>query len=68
MARRTFSVFWMFAGVVFVVFYTAQLTTTLAFRQIRGAISGPEELPGRRIGTVANSTAVVYLRAHQARV
>ncbi|MBV8137074.1 MAG: transporter substrate-binding domain-containing protein [Deltaproteobacteria bacterium] len=65
---RTFSVFWMFAGVIFVSFYTAQLTTTLAFRQIRGAISGPEELPGRRIGTVANSTAVDYLRAHQARV
>lgn len=65
---RTFSVFWMFAGVVFVAFYTAQLTTTLAFRQIRGAISGPEELPGRRIGTVSNSTAVDYLRAHQARV
>jgi polar amino acid transport system substrate-binding protein len=65
---RAFSVFWMFAGVVFVAFYTAQLTTTLAFRQIRGAISGPEELPGKQIGTIASSTAVDYLKAHQARV
>jgi polar amino acid transport system substrate-binding protein len=26
---RTFSIFWMFAGVVFVAFYTAQFTTAL---------------------------------------
>jgi polar amino acid transport system substrate-binding protein len=65
---RTFSVFWMFAGVVFVAFYTAQLTTTLALRETRGPISGPEELAGKQIGTVASSTAVDYLRAHQARV
>ena len=31
---RTLSIFWMFAGVVFVAFYTAQLTTTLTVRQI----------------------------------
>ena len=42
---RTFAVFWIFAGVVFVAFYTAQLTTTLTVEQIRGAIEGPDDLP-----------------------
>jgi polar amino acid transport system substrate-binding protein len=59
---RAFSVFWMFAGVVFVAFYTAQLTTTLTVRQIQGAINGPDDLPGKQVGTIANTTAADYLR------
>ena len=42
---RILSILWMFAGVVFVAFYTAQLTTTLTVEQIRGAIEGPDDLP-----------------------
>jgi polar amino acid transport system substrate-binding protein len=61
---RVISVFWMFAGVVFVAFYTAQLTTALTVRQIQGSISGPEDLPGKEVATVANSVAADYLRAH----
>ena len=65
---RTFSIFWMFAGVVFVAFYTAQLTTTLTVEQIRGAIEGPSDLPGKQVATIAGSTAADYLRAHNAQV
>jgi len=65
---RAFSVFWMFAGVVFVAFYTAQLTTTLTVRQIQGAISGPDGLPGKQVATVANSPTADYLRAKKAQV
>jgi polar amino acid transport system substrate-binding protein len=65
---RTLSIFWMFAGVVFVAFYTAQLTTTLTVQQIRGAIEGPGDLPGKQVATLTNSTAVDYLRAHNAQV
>lgn len=61
---RAFSVFWMFAGVVFVAFYTAQLTTSLTVRQIQGAIAGPDDLAGKRVATVANTVAADYLRAH----
>ena len=67
-AARAFSIFWMFAGVVFVALYTAQLTTTLTVEQIRGDIEGPADLPGKRVATIANSTAVQYLREHQAQV
>jgi len=40
---RVIALPWMFAGVVFVAMYTAQLTTTLTVRQIRG--DKPECLP-----------------------
>jgi polar amino acid transport system substrate-binding protein len=65
---RTFSIFWMFAGVVFVAFYTAQLTTTLTVEQIRGAIEGPTDLPGKQVATLAGSTGVDYLTQQNAQV
>ncbi len=65
---RAFSIFWMFAGVVFVAFYTAQLTTTLTVEQIRGAIEGPDDLPGKQVATVAGTTAADYLRENNAQV
>jgi polar amino acid transport system substrate-binding protein len=60
------AVVWMFGGVVFVAYYTAQLTTTLTVQQIRGSIEGPDDLPGKQIAALANSLAVDYLRAHNA--
>ncbi len=39
---RAVSIVWMFAGVVFVASYTAQLTTALTVETIRGAIEGPD--------------------------
>jgi len=65
---RTFAIFWIFAGVVFVAFYTAQLTTTLTVERISGAIEGPSDLPGKQVATVAGSTAVDYLRQQNAQV
>jgi polar amino acid transport system substrate-binding protein len=40
---RIVGLFWMFAGVVFIALYTAQLTATLTTQQIRGSINGPAE-------------------------
>jgi polar amino acid transport system substrate-binding protein len=65
---RGFSIFWMFAGVVFVAFYTAQLTTTLTVEQIRGAIEGPGDLPGKQVATITRTTAADYLRENNAQV
>jgi polar amino acid transport system substrate-binding protein len=65
---RTLSIFWMFVGVVFVAFYTAQLTAALTLEQIRGGIEGPDDLPGKQVATLAGSNAVEYLRDHHARV
>ena len=65
---RAFSVFWMFAGVVFVAFYTAQLTTNLTVSQMQGSIAGPDDLAGKRVATVANTAAADYPRAHNVEV
>ncbi len=65
---RALSVYWMFVAVVFVAFYTAQLTTSLTVEQIRGAIEGPNDLPGKQVATLTHSLAADYLREHQAQV
>ena len=65
---RALSIVWMFAGVVFVASYTARLTTALTVEQIRGAIQGPDDLPGKPVGTLARTLAVDYLRQHRAEV
>lgn len=62
---RVLAILWMFVGVVFVAYYTAQLTASLTVQQIRGAISGPDDLPGKRVATTRNSTAAAYLRSHK---
>ncbi len=67
-AARVISNFWMFVGVVFVALYTAQLTATLTVQQIRGAIEGPGDLPGKQVATIAHSTAADYLRQQHAQV
>ena len=65
---RVLGLLWMFAGVVFIALYTAQLTATLTTQQIRGAINGPSDLPGKRVATIAGSTAVPYLQDMGAQV
>lgn len=58
---RLFGLIWMFAGVVFIALYTAQLTAALTAEQINGAISGPEDLPGKRVATIEGSLSDAYL-------
>ena len=65
---RALSVYWMFVAVVFVALYTAQLTTSLTVEQIRGAIEGPNDLPGKQVATLTHSLAADYLREHHAQV
>ncbi len=65
---RALSIFWMFTSVVFVALYTAQLTTTLTVEQIRGAIEGPGDLPGKQVATMVGTTAADYLREQHALV
>jgi polar amino acid transport system substrate-binding protein len=66
---RVVSFVWMFVGIVFVALYTAQLTSNLTVHQIRGAINGPEDLPGNPVGTVKGASIPInYLHGHNAKV
>jgi polar amino acid transport system substrate-binding protein len=59
---RIVAVIWMFASVVFIAYFTATVTSSLTLQQLRGDISGPEDLPGKRVATVKGSTSMDYLR------
>jgi polar amino acid transport system substrate-binding protein len=65
---RLFALLWTFASIVFVAFYTAQLTASLTVAQFKSEISGPEDLPGKKVGTVQASTSAAYLETTGAKV
>jgi polar amino acid transport system substrate-binding protein len=65
---RVISNFWMLVGVVFVALYTAQLIVALTVQQIRGAIQGPGDLPGKQVATIAGSTGADYLRQQKSQL
>lgn len=59
---RIFALFWMFAGYFILAYFTASVTTTFTVQQLRGAINGPMDLPGKKIATVKNTVAAAYLK------
>jgi len=65
---RAVAVLWMFTGVVFVAFYTAQLAATLTVQQIQGGINGPDDLQGKKVATTKGSTAAAALKELRADV
>lgn len=65
---RILAVLWMFTGVVFVAYFTAQVTASLTVQQLQGNIKGPDDLPGKRIATTSGSTSAAYLRDNHSTV
>lgn len=65
---RILGLVWMYAGVVFIALYTAQLTATLTTERIRGAINGLSDLPGKRVATITDSVSAQYLQTIGAQV
>ena len=65
---RIVAVFWMFTAVVFIAFFTAQVTASLTVQQLQGAIQGPDDLPGKKVATTTGSTSSTYLHEHKATV
>jgi polar amino acid transport system substrate-binding protein len=59
---RLLAVFWMFASVVFIAYFTAAVTSSLTLQQLRSDINGPDDLPGKRVASVRGSTSVEYLK------
>jgi polar amino acid transport system substrate-binding protein len=59
---RLVAVFWMFASVVFIAYFTAAVTSNLTLQQLRSDINDAKDLPGKRVASVQGSTASEYLR------
>jgi polar amino acid transport system substrate-binding protein len=65
---RLMAILWMFTSVVFVAYFTAQVTASLTVQQLQGNIKGPDDLPGKRVATTKASTSAAYLRDKHAQV
>jgi polar amino acid transport system substrate-binding protein len=58
---RFFGLLWMFAGYFVFAYFTASIATTFTVQELQGSITGPEDLPGKRIATITNSAAAEFL-------
>ncbi len=64
-AGRLIAIPWLMFAVLFASYFTAAVTARLTVGQLQRGIESVSDLPGRRIVTVSNSTASVWLRAHK---
>jgi ABC-type amino acid transport substrate-binding protein len=58
---RILGMVWMFASVISISAFTAGIASSLALGELNTRIHGPEDLPGKRVGTLADSTSETYL-------
>lgn len=65
---RLIALFWMFASVGFVAYFTAAFTTALTVQQLQGGIQGLADLPGHTVATTAGSTAAKFLQDRKIKV
>jgi polar amino acid transport system substrate-binding protein len=65
---RVVAILWMFTAVIFVAYFTAQVTANMTVQQLSGVIKGPEDLQGKRVATTKGSTSAEYLHQHGADV
>lgn len=59
---RSLAILWGFAGIVFVAFYSANLSATLTVAKLDAKITGPADLYEKSVATVADTTAADFLR------
>jgi ABC-type amino acid transport substrate-binding protein len=59
---RALAVAWMIASVVTIAVFTAGITSTLTKRELQGAVHGVNDLRSVRVGAVAGSATIDYLR------
>ena len=65
---RIFGALWMLTCIVTLTYFTAAITTVMTVSHLTSDIKGPSDLPGKKVATVAGSTAEKYLRDHGAKV
>jgi ABC-type amino acid transport substrate-binding protein len=60
-AGRLLAVVWMFVAIIIISSFTAAITASLTVSQLESGIESPRDLPGVRVGTVADSASSVEL-------
>jgi len=65
---RVTSIAAVFVSLLFLTYWQAELTSSFTVQQLQGGIQGPEDLPGKRVGTTAGSTSSRWSSEHQTRL
>lgn len=60
---QALAILWGFAAIVFVSFYSANLSATLTVAKLDAKITGPADLYEKSVATVADTTAATFLRS-----
>jgi ABC-type amino acid transport substrate-binding protein len=63
-AGRGLAIVWMFVSVVTISSFTGAIASVFTVQQLGSQIQGPNDLPGRTVGTVGSSTSAEYLARH----
>lgn len=61
LAGRVVGFVWMFMAIIVISFFTAAIASSLTVTQLDSRVSGPEDLPQARVGTLDGSAAASYL-------
>jgi polar amino acid transport system substrate-binding protein len=61
---RLLSVAAIFISLLFLTYWQAELTSSFTVEQLQGGINGPEDLPGKKVGTTTGSTSATYVSTH----
>ena len=59
---RLLGIFWMFAGLFLIANFTAFVTAEVTVSRLETSISSIEDLPGKKVVTVSDTTSAEYLR------
>lgn len=62
-ATKALAILWGFAAIVFVSFYSANLSATLTVAKLDAKITGPADLYEKSVATVRGTTAADFLRS-----
>ena len=65
---KILSAFAVFVSLLFLTYWQAELTSSFTVQQLQGGISGPDDLPGKLVGTTTGSTSATYLQSHNVKL
>ena len=60
-AGRGLAIVWMFVSIITISSFTGAIASVFTVQQLGSRIQGPNDLPGRTVGTVGSSTSAEYL-------
>jgi ABC-type amino acid transport substrate-binding protein len=64
---RLIALIWMFTSIIVISGFTASIATSLTVNSIGSSIESVEDLSGRRVGTIENSTSQSFLESIRAK-